>query len=175
MPGCALTQSYTFVGCKDKAAGIDEFLAIEYENVTAITVVANVVTAITRTTGKMFRRYILDKERGEFSYDLTGNKETGINTYLHKTAFTTNGLTTSQTIELDLMAKNWTLQIIKGNDGVYRLFGRTKGMEAVSITNSSEKKLDGFHGNVASFESIQNAPALEVDSTIIAALLTAAP
>lgn len=176
MPSCALTQGYTFVGCKDQASGIDEILIIEYDKVTAMTIsAANIVTAITRTTGSLFRRYILDKERGEFSYDMTGNKENGINTYLHKSAFTTNGLTTSQTFELDKVAKNFTLQIIKGNDGVYRLFGKDKGMEATSITNASSKELSGFHGNVASFESIQKLPAYEVDSTIIAALLIAAP
>lgn len=175
MPSCALTQGYTFVGCKDQAAGIDELLVIEYDKVTAITIASNIVTVITRTTGSLFRRYILDKERGEFSYDMTGNKENGINTYLHKIAFTTNGLTTSQTFELDRVGKNFTLMIAKGNDGVYRLFGKDKGMEATSITNSSGKELAGFHGNVASFESIQKLPAYEVDSTIIAALLTAAP
>ena len=168
---CILTQGYTFVGCKDQAAGIDEALITEFANVSTITVTANVVTAITMVMGKKFQQYILDKERGEFSYDLTGNKETSINTYLHKTSFTTNKLTTTETFEMDLMAKNFTIQIIKGNDGIYRLFGRTKGMEMVTGTNTSAMKLDGFHGQVWSFESIQSAPALEVGSGLIAALL----
>lgn len=171
---CTLTQGYTFVGCKDQAAGIDEWLVTEYANVSSITVTANVVTAITMVTGKQFRQYILDKERGEFSYDLTGNKETSINTYLHKVMFTTNKLTTSVTAELDLVAKNFTIQIVKGNDGVYRLFGRVKGMEMTSGTNSSAKELAGFHGNVWSFESVQPSFALEVNSALITALLSPA-
>ena len=172
---CALTQGYTFVGCKDVQAGIDEWLVTEYANVTGITVTANIVTAITMAPLSQFRQYILDKERGEFNYDLTGNKETGVNTYLHRVSFTTNKLTTGVTFEADLVAKNFTLQIVKGNDGKYRLFGRVKGMEAVSITNASAKELAGFNGNVWTFESIQNAPALEVNSGIIAALLAPAP
>lgn len=172
---CPLSQGYTFVGCKDQASGIDEDLITEYANVTAITVTANIVTSITMATGSQFRQYILDKERGEFSYDLTGNKETGINTYLHRIMYTTNGLSTSQTFEMDAVAKNWTIHIVKGNDGKYRLFGRVKGMEVVTGTNSSAKELSGFHGNVMTYESVQNAPALEVDSAIITALLSPAP
>jgi predicted transposase YbfD/YdcC len=171
---CALTQGYTFVGCKDQASGIDEWLVTEYANLATLTVTANVVTALTLSAGKQFRQYILDKERGEFSYDLTGSKENSINTYLHKVSFTTNKLTTSITAELDLVAKNYTLQIVKGNDGIYRLFGRVKGMEMTSGTNASAKELGGFHGNVWSFESIQPSFALEVNSALIPTLLTPA-
>jgi len=176
MPTCALTQGYTFVGCKDQASGIDEVLICEYDNVnlSAMTVTANVVTALTCATGKQFRRYILDKERGEFSYDLAGNKENSINTYLHKVMFTTNKLTTGVTFEGDLVAKNFTIIIVKDNTGTYRLFGRVKGMELISLENKSSKELSGFHGNVWSFESIQNAPALEVNSALITTLLSPA-
>jgi hypothetical protein len=171
---CALTSGYTFVGCKDAASGIDEVLITEYANVTAITVTSNVITAITMASTKQFRQYVLDKERGEFSYDLTGNKETSINTYLHRVSFTTNNITEAMSRELDLGAKNYTIQIVKGNDGKYRLFGRDKGMEMVTGTNSSAKELAGFHGNVWTFESIQKDRALEVNAGIIAALLSPA-
>lgn len=174
---CALTQGYTFVGCKDQPAGIDEVLICEYDNVdldNMVVAATNIITTLACKSGKQFRRYILDKERGEFSYDLTGNKETSINTFLHKLAFTTNKLEVSLTLEMSVVAKNFLIIIVKGNDGVYRFFGRVKGMEMTSGTNSSAKELAGFHGSVWSFESVQPGPALQVTSSLITALLSPA-
>lgn len=176
MATCALTSGYTFIGCKDQAAGADEVYIAEYDNVNvdSMTVASDIITALTCKSGKKFWKYVLDKERGEYSYDLTGNKETSINTFLHKVSFTTNKLLAAQTLQMGLVAKNFLLIIVKGNDGVYRFFGRVKGMELVSGTNQSAKELAGFHGSVWSFESVQPGPALEVDSTLIATLLAPA-
>lgn len=173
---CLLTKDYTFVGCKDQLAGISEVLICEYDfvNISSMTVAAGIVTALTCATGKKFRRYILDKERGEYSFDLTGNKETGINTYLHKVMFTTNKITTDMVLEMDLVAKNWTIIIVKEADGTYRMYGREKGMELVTGGINSAKELGGFKGQVWTFESIQPSHALEVQSSLITTLLSPA-
>lgn len=176
MGTCALTSGYTFIGCKDQPSGADEIYIAEYDNVNvdSMAVASDIITALTCKTGKKFWKYVLDKERGEFSYDLIGNKETSINTYLHKVAFTTNKLLAAQTLQMGLAAQNFLLIIVKGNDGVYRFFGRVKGMEMTSGTNASAKELAGFHGSVWSFESVQPGPALEVDASLITTLLAPA-
>ena len=175
MATCPLTQGYTFIGCKDQASGIDEVLICEYDNInwtTLVVAATNIITTLACNTGKQFRRYILDKERGEFSFDLTGNKETSINTFLHKVAYTTNKLEVSLCLEMSVVAKNFLIIIVKGNDGQYYFMGRIKGMEMTSGTNSSAKELAGFHGSVWSFESVQPGPALQVTSSLITALLS---
>ncbi len=61
---CALTKGYDFNGCKGGAGGIKRVLITEAANITAYTLTANIITAITLPTGKQFREYKLDAEMG---------------------------------------------------------------------------------------------------------------
>jgi len=44
---CALTKGYDFNGCKGGAGGIKRVLITEAANITAYTLTANIITAIT--------------------------------------------------------------------------------------------------------------------------------
>jgi hypothetical protein len=53
---CALTQGYT-LDCSDSYGGVKELHLIEFDNVSSFTESAGVVTAITKATGKAFKKY----------------------------------------------------------------------------------------------------------------------
>ena len=86
---CLLTSGYNFAGCKGGAGGISEVLITEIDNLTSSTLTANVYTALTMSTGKQFRRYILDKEMGSWSdngtYTTSGSNTTTLRTGLTST------------------------------------------------------------------------------------------
>ena len=87
---CALTQGYDFNGCKGGAGGIKRVLITEAANITAYTVTANVITAMTLTTGKQFREYKLDAEMGMAESPMVGDAKTDNINYNHKVMFTIN-------------------------------------------------------------------------------------
>lgn len=171
---CALTSGYNFYGCKGGAGGISEVLITEIANVTATTLTANVYTAITMATGTQFRRYVLDKEMGTWSDNGTYTKESGTWTYAPTVDFTIKGVSTALQAEIKLIAQNTLIMIVKDRNGVYRLFGKEKGMDLMTAENAGGKAMTDFNGFNLNFVGGETDYAHEVSSGIITALLSPA-
>lgn len=169
---CALTSGYTYIGCKGGLSGLDEVMWTEFANVTAITVTANVVTAITQAGTTVYRLLVLDKEMGMDSSDMTFTSASGTISSLHKVDFTIKGITTAMQAELKLAMQNVLNVIVKRRNGTYWMYGRTKGMDILTTTAGTAKEATGFTGHNISMQGIEPDFAIEVDSTIIAGLLT---
>lgn len=167
---CALTQGYTYIGCKGGLSGLDEVRWTEFANVTAYTLTANVITAITMAGVTKFRKYVLDKDMGMDSDDATFTSGTGAISYLHKVDFTIKGMTTSVKTELGLALKNVLMVMTKRRDGTYWMFGITKGMDIMTVSSGTAKEATGFTGHNISLQGLEPAFAYEVDSTIVAAI-----
>lgn len=170
---CALTSSYTYTGCKGGPGGIKEVLITEFDNVTASTIVANVITSMTLVTGKLFRRYILDKEVGAAEGNL--NAPNGSVSYEHKVDFTLRGLATSTQAEIKLLAQNSLIMIVRDAEDVYRVYGLTRSMDLKTVPGSTGKASADFKINTLTFTGSEPLWPLEVQTSIIAALLIAAP
>jgi hypothetical protein len=171
---CLLTSGYNFAGCKGGAGGISEVLITEIENLTSSTFTANVYTALTMSTGKQFRRYILDKEMGSWSDNGTYTKESGTYTYAPTVSFTIKGISTALQAELKLIAQNTLILIVKDRNGVYRLFGREKGMDLMTVESTVGKAMTDFAGFNLNFVGGEIDFAHEVQTSLITALLSPA-
>lgn len=169
---CALTSSYTYRGCKGSLSGTDEVYLIEVDNITSFTETANVITTITKVASKVFRKYVLDKEMAMDSSDITFTPASGTNTSLHKVDFTIKNQTTTVQTELQLVLKNNLYAITKRANGTYWLYGRTRGLDVMGITNGTSKESTGFTGYNVSLQGLEPAMAIEVDSTIISGLFS---
>lgn len=169
---CTLGTSYNYAsGCLVGIGGVDTDYIIEFINVTAVAVTSNVVTGITRVSTKIFRSYILANEVGFDSDDPNPNAGTNSLLYKHIVGFTTNGISTAMKVEMKAMCQTPTLHIVKRRDGSCWLYGLTKGMNLVTPT--AQNKKEGANGPQMTwqFEGTEPSFALEVDPTIIAALL----
>lgn len=167
---CLLTQGYTYIGCKGGMSGLDEVRITEFANVTSYTLTAGVITAITMTGTTKFRKYVLDKEMGMDSDDMTFTSGSGTITHAHKVDFTIKGMTTSVKNELKLVAQNVLMIMTKRRDGTYWMFGITKGMDLLTATSGTSKEAVGFTGHNLSFAGLEPNFAWEVDATIVAAI-----
>lgn len=178
---CALTTSYTYVGCRGGAGGIREVLITEAANVTAYTVAANIVTAITLTTGKLFRRYVLDKEMGMFTDNGAYSPASGTIIYEPQIDFTIKHLTTTMQAEIKLLAQNSLIMIVRDGSGatgtsdVYRIFGLERYMDLLTFGTESGTAAADFQGNKLSFKGKEVNFAYEISTSLIAGLLVAAP
>lgn len=149
-------------------------LFTEFSNVTAITLTSNVVTAITMATGSQFRRYVLDNEMMSTSSNYAFDPKNGTYHYIHKVDFTTKGWTTTVKAEIHLLSINKLIAIVKENSGVYRIYGGYKGLDVLTATDENGAELNSFHGQKMALEGKETAYAYEVNSGIIAALLSPA-
>ena len=177
---CALTTNITYDSCKDNISGIKRILFTEYANldqtnVAKFALTANVVTTLVLATSKLFRAYNLDRQMAEASDNATGNVETKINIYAPTITFTINGFTTVQRTELDLLMKNYLIAIIERKNGTYWIAGLDGGLDVTEIQTAFGKNFEDFSGNIVSLVGKSATRMLEVDSSLIAAQLVAAP
>lgn len=167
-----LTQGYNFANNCATNAGSGEVLFIEKSNFTSFALTANVVTTITRASTKVFRSYLVDEGTVKAYSNFNLNPTNDTYKYEHKLDITLKGWTTAVANEVKLLGLNRVVAIVKGNNGIYRIYAPNVGLKMVTGTDENEEALDGFIGHKLSFTANETVQAYEVDSSIIAALLT---
>lgn len=133
---CALTSDYSF-SCDVGVGGTKECYIIELENISSYTESSGTLTAITKASGKVFRKYQLVLETADFSEDITGNRQNGTNFYAQKGTIIINKQSVVVRNEILLLAKNNCVVVMKDNNDTWRLYGREYGLRllAGSATN----------------------------------------
>lgn len=169
---CALTQDLSF-GCRDGMGGLQEVYAAEFDNVSAITVTAGVVTALTKATGKKFWKWSLPRETGEMSSELKANDANGSLYYDHSCKIAINKLTTQNRNEILIIAKAKLILVGKDQNGVYWMLGRVNGMLVSTGKMTTGVQHADRNGTDLEFIGAETEPMLEVEATVAAALQTA--
>lgn len=168
---CALTQAYS-LDCRDSLGGIKSVMFIGWADVTAVTEAAGVVTAITKSAGKMFYKYQLVRGTSMFQETINSSVENGTVFYQQELTIILNKLQTNTRNEILLLAKNNLMAIVEDNNGTFWLLGR---LNAINITggNAGSGTAQGDRsGYTLTFTGGEKELAPSVQSTIIAGLLT---
>ena len=124
---CALTQDFN-LDCRDSVGGLKVLYLIEKGNISNITESSGTVTAITKVTGKIFRKYELELDTSTFEEDLTGNRQNGTLYVTQTGTIILNKQQVSVRNELLLLGKNRLVAVGIDNNGYARLYGRTQGL-----------------------------------------------
>jgi hypothetical protein len=176
---CVFTSGFDYNACKGGAGGIKRILIIEKANVSAFTLTADVITTITRVATKVFREWKLDKEMGYAKSPMVSDQKTDNIIYNHEVGFSIKKFSTTIAAELKLIAQNWSIVIVEDRNGKYRAYGlsstyaKSNFMNLDSSGDETGTAMTDFNGfNNIVLTSKEDTFAYEVDSTIIAALLT---
>lgn len=181
---CVLTAGYTYLGCKGGAGGILSDDIVEIGNIATFVATAGVITAMTLSTGKQTRTYLLDKEMGYFTDTGTWTKASGGISYATKIAFTMKKLSIALKRELHVVAQNTTIHIIQDVNGVFWLFGASdngtgvgtvtsfsgRGMDMVSWSSESGTAITDFNGFKVEFDGQEIAPIYQLTASLITVL-----
>lgn len=171
MAGCALTQDYNF-GCDVGNGGVRECYLIELENVVSVTESSGTLTAITKATGKVFRKYQLVQETASFDETITGNIQNGTLFYAQKGTIVINKQQVAVRNEILLLAKNRLIIVFVDNNGIFRLFGRVNGQRLLTGSINTGTAWGDRSGYSLEFTGNENEAAPFVDSAVIATLQT---
>ena len=142
---CALTQDYN-LDCRDNYGGLRTVFIMEFDNATAITATAGVVSGITKATGKLFRKYNLIAHTRESEDNLTTNRENGSITVKQSVKFPINKMTVAVRNEIMLLAKNRLLIVVLDENGTGWLFGKEYGLMLATAVGKSGKALADRNG-----------------------------
>lgn len=180
MPCLAISSGYTYTGCKDNISGIDEIIVTEYNNLdqtnpAKYALTANVVTTLVLNTGKQGWKYDLGKEKVAVTDNTTVSSESDIVFYTPTVKFTIKGFTTLTKVNLDTLSKHRLLVFVKRRNGTWWLAGLDGGMDVTTIENNFGEKYEDFSGHVVNMTGKSESPMIEVNASLITALLSPAP
>lgn len=168
---CALTQGYT-LDCKDSLGGIKAVWLIESGNVTAVTEASGIVSAITKSAGKVFRKYELVKATGSLTETITASVENGTVFYAQELSIVLNKLQANTRNEILLLAQNTLLAVVQDANDKYWLLGRTQGVDVTGGTAATGTAQGDRNGYTLTITGAEKQLAPEVNSGIIAGLTT---
>lgn len=171
MAGCALTSDYSF-GCDVGIGGTKEVYLIELENISSYTESSGTLTAITKVSGKIFRKYQLVLETANFEEDIQGNRQNGTLFYPQKGTIIINKQNVAVRNEILLLAKNRLVMVIKDNNLTYRLLGREYGLMLQTGTASTGTAWGDRNGYTLNFTGNELELAPFVADAVIATLQT---
>lgn len=168
---CALTSDYSF-GCDVGIGGTKEVYLIELENISSYTESSGTLTAITKVSGKIFRKYQLVLETAAFDEDIIGNRQNGTLFYGQKGTIIINKQNVAVRNEILLLAKNRLVMVIKDNNLTYRLLGREYGLMLQTGTASTGTAWGDRNGYTLNFTGNELELAPFVTDAVIATLQT---
>jgi hypothetical protein len=168
---CALTQSYSF-GCDVGAGGLKEAFLIELENISSVTESSGTLTAITKATGKKFRKYQLVQDTASAEEALVGNQQNGTLYYDQKVTFVINKQNVSVRNEILLLAKNRLAIVVVDNNDTYRLYGWDQGVRLNEGNAGSGTAWGDRNGYTLVFTGKQRELAQFVNADTLATLET---
>jgi len=169
---CALTQDYSF-GCDVGAGGTKECYLIELENILSLTESSGTITAITKVTGKQFRKYALVLDTAAFDETITGNRQNGTLFYAQKGSVIINKQQVAMRNEIMLLAKNNLVIVIRDQNFTNRLYGRVNGLRLAAGSAATGTTLADRNGYTLDFTG--NEPELSPFLTDAAVLTLQTP
>jgi hypothetical protein len=168
---CVLTQGYN-LDCRMNYGGVKELYVIEFENVSAITEVAGVITVITKVATKTFKKYNLIAHTAEADEALAASREMGTLSNKQTIKFPINKMTTAVRNELMLLAQNRLIFVFIDENGTGWMYGRDYGLMLDTSANKTGKVLADRNGYELSFSGDEKNLAYEVNATALGTLTT---
>lgn len=168
---CALTQDYSF-GCDVGAGGIKELYLIELENVASFTESSGTLTAITKGSGKIFRKYQLVQDTASFEEGIVGNLQNGTLYYDQKGTIVINRQQVAVRNEILLLAKNRLIVVTVDNNGDNKLYGRLNGLRLNTGSAATGTAWGDRNGYTLNFEGKERELAPFVTDAAVATLQT---
>jgi hypothetical protein len=171
MANCALTSDYLF-GCDVGIGGTKEAYIIELPNISSYTESSGTLTAITKASGKIFRKYQLVLETAAFDEDIVGNRQNGTLFYSQKGTIIINKQNVAVRNEILLLAKNQLAIVVKDNNLTYRLLGREFGLMLQTGSANTGTAWGDRNGYVLNFTGNELELAPFVTDAAVATLQT---
>jgi len=166
---CALTQGYV-LDCKDSIGGIKAVWFIAAGDVTAVTEVSGVVTAITKAAGKVFYKYQIVKNSSSLTENINANVQNGTVFYAQELAIILNKMQANTRNEILLLAKNNLVSVVQDANDKYWLLGKTNGLDLSAGSAATGTAQADRSGYTLTFSGGEKELAPEVTSSIIAGL-----
>lgn len=168
MATCPLTTGFDLSGgCDVGPGGVQAIYFCESYNKNTFTAAGGVVTVMTLQSAKVFRKYVPRKNNANFSEVLTRDPVTGGFSVKSTITLPLNSLTTVLRQEVQLLARNPLMIVVKDQQGIYRLFGYDNVMDCITADASSGTNMIDGQKMALTFTGEESIFAYEIVSPSI--------
>ncbi|MBR5013489.1 MAG: hypothetical protein IKY16_02925 [Bacteroidales bacterium] len=127
---CTQTLSGLAKDCAANMGGIVEALIALYDDVTAVTITSDVISAITMASGKKFKVYHFAKNTGNLTSTYTIDPATGVKFVSSDLLLQFNRMQTTARVEITALALADLVVIVKDANGKYWYLGKDEPVNA---------------------------------------------
>lgn len=154
----ALTYGFDYE-CNDGIGGIKggSILITQFDNITAYTASAGIVTAITQAGSTNFFRYQVRKFIAGDATDGVNDPKMGTVSFTSTMTFTLFNLSASKNVQLELLMSKPLVVIYQDNNDIYHVLGITNGAEVTSVqrvTGVDKQDMNGYTITVLAEEKV---------------------
>lgn len=143
---------------------------IEKGNVSSTTEASGVITAITKGSGKVFRKYELVPGTSSLTENINANVQNGTVFYAQELSIILNKLQANTRNEILLLAQNTLVAVVGDNNGKYWYLGKVHGLNMSGGNGATGTAQGDRSGYTLTFSASEGALAPEVASGVISGL-----
>lgn len=160
---CNQTLSGLAQDCATSLGGIAEVYIASRDDVTAVTVTEDKVTAITMGSTAKFKKYYFRPQTGSMTTNLQVNAQNGTNYWLTDLVLQFTRMETTKRIEISALAVNDMVAIVKDANGVYWYLGYDNPMTASAGTGQTGTARDDGNYYQITLQDASSKPPYEVE------------
>lgn len=168
---CNQTLSGLVKDCSPSMGGITEVLLANREDVSAVTATAGKVTEITMASSAKFKRYTFTRNTGSMTSTYTIDQASGVRYVTTDLLLQFNRMETAKRVEISALAVNDLVAIVKDANGIYWYLGYDEPVNASAGDGQTGTARGDANRYTITLQDNSNEMPMEVDSTIIAALI----
>lgn len=162
------------IDCRNSVGGIATIYITELQNKLSITSSSGTITAFTLSSGKKFWTYEMEKENAEMTSNATISVENGTVFYESTVSFTLKKMSAQKRNNIEKLAQNRVMIIVKDNNGLYQLIGETNGADLTTAEGKTGKAFGDLNGYTLTFTAKEPNPNNIVTSSLLTTLTVAA-
>ena len=168
---CTQTLSGLAKDCAANMGGIVEALIALYDDVTAVTITSDVISAITMASGKKFKVYHFAKNTGNLTSTYTIDPASGVKYVSSDLLLQFNRMQTTARVEVTALALADLVVIVKDANGKYWYLGKDEPVNAsASDGQTGTARGDANRYTITLHDESKEMP-YEVSDSIIEGLL----
>lgn len=168
---CNQTLNGLLRDCDGSLGGISQVLLANFDDVSAVTVGDDIITAITMADGAKFKKYDFRPNTGSMTSTMQRNLENGSLYWQTDLVLAFSKMETVKRIEINAMAINDMVAIVKDMNGKYWYLGKDEPIIATAGDGQTGTARADRNGYGITLQDNSRQTPYEVDESIIDALI----
>lgn len=168
---CNQTLNGLLRDCEGSLGGISQVLLANFDDVSGVTVSDDIITAITMADNAKFKKYDFRPNTGSMTSTMQRNLENGSLYWQTDLVLSFSKMETVKRIEINAMAINDMVAIVKDMNGKYWYLGKDEPIIATAGDGQTGTARADRNGYGITLQDNSRQTPFEVDESIIDALI----